>query len=140
MGHLSQQLHCTNEPWLRHFGQIYHYNQEETRKARHTTERHRRRKRGESQQPKTKEETGSRGAPPAAPSPRDPSDTTLCERVMHPAWINVSSVTKQGLGYVSCRSRKGIRINSLRQGTDVKLNRCCNCVMYHEFLIVDILL
>ena len=23
MGHLSLQLHCTNEPWLRHFGQIY---------------------------------------------------------------------------------------------------------------------
>ena len=93
-----------------------------------------------SQQPTTEEETGSRGAPPAAPSPRDPSNTNLCERVMHPARINVSSVTKQCLGNVSCRSRQGIRINSLRQGTDVKLNRCCNCVMYHEFLIVDILL
>ena len=93
-----------------------------------------------SQQPTTEEETGSRGATPAAPSPWDLNTTNLCERVMHPARVNVSSVAKQCLGNLARRSRKGIRINPLSQGTDVKLNRCCNCVMYHEVLIVDILL
>ena len=93
-----------------------------------------------SQQPTTEEETGSRGATPAAPSPWNLNTTTLCERVMHPTRVNVSSVAKQCLGNISRRSRQGIRINPLRQGTDVKLNRCCNCVVYHEFLIIDILL
>ena len=92
------------------------------------------------QQPTTEEETGSKGAPLAAPSPVDPGNNNLCERVMHPARINVSSITKQGLCNVSSRSRKGIWVNPLSQGTYVKLNRCCNCMMYHEFLIVNILL
>ena len=92
------------------------------------------------QQPTTEEETGSKGAPQAAPSPRDPGDDNLCERVMHPARINVSVITKQGMCNVSSRSRKGIWVNPLSQGTNVKLYRCCNCMMYHEFLIVNILL
>ena len=92
------------------------------------------------QQPTTEEETVSKGAPPAAPFPRDPGNRNSCERVMHPARINVSSIAKQSLCNVSGRSRKGIWVNPLCQGTYVKLNRCCNCVMYHEFLIVNILL
>ena len=63
-----------------------------------------------SQQPTTEEETGSRGATPAAPSPWDLNTTNLCERVMHPARVNVSSVAKQCLGNISRRSRQGIRI------------------------------
>ena len=112
---------------------------EQTKAKKHgKTTKKKRRETG--QQPTTEEETGSKGAPPAAPSPRDPGNKNLCERVMHPARINVSSITKQSLCNVSGRSRKGNWVNPLCQGTYVKLNRCCNCAMYHEFLIVNILL
>ena len=79
-------------------------NKSETKQGKTTKKKGR--ETGQRQQPTTEEETGSKGAPQAAPSPRDPSNDNLCERVMHPARINVSIITKQGLRNVSSWSRK----------------------------------
>ena len=96
----------------------------------------------EGDRPATDERRGDRqqGSPPGSTLPKDPSDDNLCERVMHPARINVSIITKQCLCNVSSRFRKGSWVNPFSQGTYVQLYRCCNCMMYHEFLIVNILL